>query len=67
MKPLFASMSSRRQRMLEFAAWGTLIFAILASAPFGFDVVGRSVGWIIGLLTHPDELWKECPWCPWCL
>ena len=63
MKRLFAAMSPRWQRLLEFAAWGTLVVAIFASAPFLFDLVGRGIGWIIGLFPHPDELWKECPWC----
>jgi hypothetical protein len=63
MKWLSAAMSPRGQGLLEFAAWGTLIVAILASAPFLFDRVGRGIGWIIGLFPHPDELWKECPWC----
>lgn len=30
---------------------------IFASAPFVFGLVGRGVGWIIGLFPHPDELW----------
>ena len=63
MKRLFAAMSLRWQRLLEFAAWGTLIVVIFASAPFLFDLVGRGIGWIIGLFPHADELWKECPWC----
>ena len=26
-------------------------------------LVGRGIGWIIGLFPHPDESWKECSWC----
>lgn len=63
MKRLFASMSPRWRRLLEFAAWGTLIVMIFASTPLLFDLIGRGIGWIIGLFPHPDELWKECPWC----
>lgn len=62
MKPPFASMSPRWHRILEFAAWGALIVVILWSAPFVFGLVGRSVGWIIGLFPHPDESWQECLW-----
>ncbi len=63
MKRFFAAMSPRWQRLLESAAWGALIVVIFASAPFLFDLVGRAVGWVSGLFPHPDELWKECPWC----
>jgi hypothetical protein len=63
MKPLFAMISPRWQRLLEFATWGALIAVICASAPFLFDLVGRGIGWIIGLSPRPEELWKECPWC----
>ena len=63
MKRLFAAMSPRWRRLLSFAAWGALIILILAGAPFLFDLIGRGIGWIIGLFPHPDELWKECPWC----
>jgi hypothetical protein len=63
MKRLFAAMFPRWRRLLEFAAWGTFIVVIFASAPFLFDLVGRVVGWVIGWFPHPDELWKECPWC----
>jgi len=62
MKRLFASMSPRWQRLFKFAACAALIVVILASARFVFDLVGRGVGWITGLLPHADELWKECPW-----
>ncbi len=60
MKRFFAPMSPRWQRLLGFAAWGAHIFA---SAPFLFNVIGRGIGWIIGLFPHPDESWKECSWC----
>ncbi len=63
MKLLLAAMAPRWQRLLEFAAWGTLIVVIFASAPFLFDLVGRGIGWIIGSFPRPEELWKECPWC----
>lgn len=63
MKRLFASMSSRWQRLFEFAARAALIVVILVSGPFVSDLEGRGVGWIIGLFPQPDELWKECPWC----
>jgi hypothetical protein len=63
MNRLLVVMSPRWQRLLEFAAWGTLIAVIFASAPFVFDLVGRGVGWISGLFPHLDELWKECSWC----
>jgi hypothetical protein len=62
MKRLFLAMAPRWQRLLEFAAWGALIVVILAIAPFLFDLVGRGIGWIIGLVPRPEELWKECPW-----
>lgn len=61
MKRLISTMPCRWQRLLEFAAWGTLIVVICACAPFLFDLVGRGIGWIIGLFTHTDWLWKECP------
>jgi hypothetical protein len=38
-----------------------LFAMIFASAPFLFDLVGRGIGWIIGLFPHPEELWKACP------
>ncbi len=63
MKRLLAAMALRWKRLLEFAAWGALIVVIFASAPFPFHLVGRGIGWIIGLFPHPDELLKECPWC----
>ena len=63
MKRLLAAMAPRWQRLFEFAAWGALIVVIFASAPFLFDLVGRGIGWIIGLFPRPEELWKECPWC----
>ena len=63
MKCLFVLISPPWQRLLRLAAWGTLIVTIFASAPFLFDLVGRGIAWIIGLFPHPDELWKECPWC----
>lgn len=63
MKRLLAAMSPRWQRLLEFAAWGALIVAIFASAPILFDLVGRGIGWIIGLFPDPAELWREWPWC----
>lgn len=63
MKRLFSAISPRWQRLLEFAAWGAFIVLIFASAPFLFDLVSRSVGWVIQLFPHPGELWKECRWC----
>ena len=63
MNRIFAAISHQWKRLVRFAAWGTLIVAIFASAPFLFDLVGCGIGWIIGLFPHPDELWKECPWC----
>ena len=63
MKRLFSVMSPRTRRLVEFAAWGALIVMLFASAPFLFDLIGRGIGWIIGLFSHPDELWRECPWC----
>ena len=63
MKRLFAAMAPRWQRLLEFAAWGALILVICASGPFLFDLIGRGIGWIIGLFPRAEELWKECPWC----
>ncbi len=63
MKRLFAAMSPRWRKLLRFAGWGALIVVIFESAPFLFDLVGRGIGWIIGLFPHPDELWKECSWC----
>jgi hypothetical protein len=63
MKGPFAAMFPRTQRLVEFAAWGTLIVMIFASAPFLFDLLDREIGWIVGLFPHPDEVWKECPWC----
>jgi hypothetical protein len=63
MKRLFAMISPRWLRLLRFAAWAALVVMVLASLPFLFDLVGRGIGWIIGLFPHPDELWKECPWC----
>jgi hypothetical protein len=62
MKRLLAAMAPRWQRLLEFAARGALIVVIFASAPFLFDLVGRGIGWIIGLFPRQEELWKECPW-----
>ncbi len=63
MKRLLTAMVARWQRLLEFAAWGALIVVIFASAPFLFALVGRGIGWIIGLFPHRDELWEEFPWC----
>ena len=63
MKRLLAAMAPRWQRLLEFAAWGALIVAIFTSTRFLFALVGRGIGWIIGLLPRPEELWKECPRC----
>ncbi len=63
MKRLSSAMSFRWRKLLHFAAWGALAVVIFASAPFLFDLVGRGIGWIIGLFPHPDELWKECTWC----
>ncbi len=63
MKLFFAAMFPRRRRLLESAACGALIVVILVSAPFLFDLVGRGIGWIIGLFPHPAVLWRECPWC----
>jgi hypothetical protein len=33
------------------------------STPFLFDLIGRGIDWIIGLFPHPDEVWREYPWC----
>jgi hypothetical protein len=63
MKRLFPPMSLRWRRLLHFVSWGALIVLIFASTPFLFDLTGRGFGWTIGLFPHPDELWKECPWC----
>jgi len=63
MKRLFSAMSIRWQRLFCFAAWGVFVVLVLASLPFLFDLMGRGIGWIMGLFPHPDELWKECPWC----
>lgn len=62
MKRLFAAMSPRWQRLLEFAAQSTLI-VIFASAPFLLNLIGHAICWIIELFIHPDEVWKECPLC----
>lgn len=62
MKRLFASVSARWKRLFELSARAALVVVILASRPFLFCLVGRGIGWIIGLrLRH--ELGKECPWC----
>jgi len=63
MKPLFSAMSIRWQRLFCFATCGVFIVLVLASLPFLFDLMGRGIGWIMGLFPHPDNLWKECPWC----
>ena len=63
MKRLFAMIPLRWLRLLRFAAWGVFILLVLASSPFLFDLIGRGIGWIMGLFPRPDDFWKECPWC----
>jgi hypothetical protein len=63
MKRLFPATSFRWQRLLLVVSWGALIVLIVVSTPFLFDLIGRGIDWIIGLFPHPDEVWREYPWC----
>lgn len=63
MKRLFSAMPIRWQRLFCFAVWGVFIVLVSVSLPFLFDLVGRGIGWIMGLFPRPDDLWKECLWC----
>jgi len=63
MTSLFGAISPRWRKLFHFAAWGVFIVMVLASLPFLFDLMGRGIGWTMGLFPHPDDLWKECPWC----
>lgn len=63
MKRLFSITSTKWRRLLCLAAWAVVFVLIFASTPFLFDLLGRGIGWMIGLFPHPGELWKEYPWC----
>lgn len=65
MKELAIAISPRGRKLLRFAAWGVLIVLALAIAPFLFDVVGRVIDWLIGLLHHPSHSWQDYVEYPW--
>ena len=65
MKELAIAISPRGRKLLRFAVWSVLIVLALAIAPFLFDVVGRVIDWLIGLLHHPSPSWQDYLEYPW--